>query len=165
MSRFNQISHPLNNPKLGILYKEILDHGLGTDSPGSWFTSQSERPDILEVTWGLFKGVLLQGALPSTVKEMISMTIAMQNDCRYCTVAHTKALEAMGVPAEVIRSCAGDPDLAHVPPTQRAILKFGLKTARNPKSITDEDLQTLRDQGLTDGEIMDQLVHSPVGST
>jgi len=155
MSRFNQISDPSGNPKLERLYKDILDHGLGADSPGGWFTAQSERPDILEATWGLFKGILLQGVLPPTVKEMISMTIAMQNDCRYCTVAHTKALEAMGVPAEVIRSCARDPELTEVPPTQRAILKFGLKTAQNPKSITDEDFRTLRDQGLTDGEIME----------
>jgi uncharacterized peroxidase-related enzyme len=104
------------------------------------------------------KGILLQGVLPPTVKQMISMTIAMQNNCRYCTVAHSNALESMGVPTEVIQSCAGDPDLAHVPPPQRAILKFGLKTARSPRSVTDADLQALRDHGLSDGEIMEVVM-------
>lgn len=158
MSRFNQIRDPSDDPKLGSLYKEIIGYGLGADAPTNWFTSQSERPDILEATWALFKGILLQGQLPPTVKQMISMTIAMQNNCRYCTVAHTNALEGMGVPTEVIQSCASDPDLAQVPPPQRAMLKFGLKTARNPQSVTDEDVRTLRDHGLTDGEIMEVVM-------
>ncbi len=109
MSRFNQIRDPSDNPKLGSLYKEIVEHGLGEDIPLNLFTAQSGRPDILEATWGLFKGLLLQGQLPATVKQMISMTIAMQNDCRYCAVAHTHALEGMGVAKEVIQSCASDP--------------------------------------------------------
>jgi len=158
MSRFTQVRDPSNDPKLGALYKEILGHGLGSDAPGNWFTAQSERPDILEATWALFKGVLLQGQLPPTVKEMIAMTIAMQNNCRYCTVAHTNALESMGVPTEVIESCAKDPDLTHVPPPQRAMLKLGLKTARTPQSVSDEDFQILRDHGLTGGEIMEVIM-------
>jgi len=158
MSRFHQVRDPADNPRLGSLYKEIVDHGLGANTPINWFTAQSTRPDILATTWGMAKGILLQGVLPPTVKQMISMTIAMQNNCRYCTVAHSNALESMGVPTEVIQSCAGDPDLAHVPPPQRAILKFGLKTARSPRSVTDADLQALRDHGLSDGEIMEVVM-------
>ena len=158
MSRFQQVNDPADNPQLGALYKEIVDHGMGADTPINWFTAQSARPDILATTWGLFRGIFLQGVLPPTVKQMISMTIAMQNGCRYCAVAHTNALESMGVPTEVIQSCANDPDLAHVPPPQRAILKFGLKAARSPRSVTDADLQALRDHGLTDGEIMEVVM-------
>lgn len=158
MSRFSQTGDASDNVKLDFLYKEIIDHGLGGDKPINWFTAQSARPDILEATWGMFKGIMLQGVLPPTVKQMISMTIAMQNNCRYCTVAHTKALEGMGVPTDVIESCAKDPDLAQVPPPQRGMLKLGLKAARNPQSVTDEDLQTLRDYGLTDAEIVEVVM-------
>lgn len=155
MSRFVQLRDPSGNPKLVSLYKDILGHGMGSDTPVNWFTSQSERPDILEATWAIFKGILLQGELPPTVKELISVAIAMQNNCRYCIMAHTKALEGMGVPAEVIQSCATDPELAQIPPPQRAMVKFGLKAARNPQSVTDDDFQLLRDHGLTDGEIIE----------
>ncbi len=158
MSRFNQIKNPSDNPQLEALYKEILEHGVGVDAPINLFTSQSERPDILRATWGIFKEILLQGELPPTLKQMIAMTIAMQNNCRYCTVAHTSALESMGVPKELIQSCAKDPDLADVPPPQRAILKFGLKIAQDPKSVTDEDVRALRDQGLSDGEIIEVVM-------
>ena len=84
------------------------------------------------------------------------MTIAMQNNCRYCTHLHTNALEAMGVvPQGVIQSCASDPDLAELPPPQRAIVKLALKTSRDPLSVTDDDFQTVREYGLDDGEIME----------
>ena len=155
MARFEQIKDPSGDPKLAALYKDIVGHGVGGDTPINWFTAQSERPDIMEATWALFRGIMLQGEIPPTVKEMISMTIAMQSNCRYCTVAHTNALEGMGVPTEVIQSCAKDPDLAQIPPPQRAMLKFGLKTAQNPGSVTDADVDGLRDHGLTDGEIME----------
>jgi uncharacterized peroxidase-related enzyme len=89
---------------------------------------------------------------------MIGMTIAMQNDCRYCKVAYANALESLGVPTEVIQSCASDPNLTEVPPPQRSILQFALKTTRDPKSVTDEDFQVLRDLGMSDGEIMEAIM-------
>ncbi len=161
MSRFKQIKNPGDNLELQALYKEITEAGMQGSEEGlpiNLFTSQSERPDILQAVWAFFKAIFLEGQLPPTLKQMISMTIALQNNCRYCVVAHTFALEAMGVPKEVIESCARDPELSLVPPPQRAIIKFGLKATRNPKSITDEDFQTLQGYGLSDGEIMEVIM-------
>ena len=135
MSRFRQTKDPTGNPTLEALYQEIIDAGLVGGEPGvpnNLLTSLSERPDLLAATWELFKGLVIGGMLPPTVKEMIFMAIAAQNDCRYCSVVHTRALEAMGVPTDVIRSCANDPELTQVPPPQRAMIKFGLETARDP---------------------------------
>jgi hypothetical protein len=52
MSRFHQVRDPADNPRLGSLYKEIVDHGLGANTPINWFTAQSARPDILATTVG-----------------------------------------------------------------------------------------------------------------
>ena len=157
MPRFKQIKHP-DDPELKALYKAALEGGMvGTEEgvPNNFVTSQSERPDILAATLNFADKILMQGLLPPTVKQMIAMTIAMQNNCRYCTQLHTSALEGMGVPQEVIQSCASDPDLAELPPSQRAILMLALKTSRDPLAVTDDDFQTLRDNGLTDAEIME----------
>ncbi len=64
----------------------------------------------------------------------------------------------MGVPQEVIQSCASDPELTGVPPPQRAILTLALKTSRDPQSVTDDDFQILRDNGLNDAEIMEIMI-------
>jgi uncharacterized peroxidase-related enzyme len=153
--RFRRIERADNNPQLASLYSEITESGLGGRAPLNWFTAQAERPDLLAVTWGLTKGVLLQGQLPPTVKQMILVKVSSHNQCRYCTALHTSALEAMGVPEEVIDSVTTDLSLAQVPPPQRAMLEFAMKVAREPKSVTDEDFQNLHELGLSEGETME----------
>ena len=141
------------------LLAEIISCGFGQGStPINWFTSQTQRPDLLRSTWELVKGVLVEGQLPPTVKQMIAMTVSMQNNCRYCTVTHTGALESMGVSPEIIENCATDPDFSLVPLAQRAILKFALKAAREPNDVTDEDIACLRQNGLNDPEIMEVVM-------
>jgi uncharacterized peroxidase-related enzyme len=86
---------------------------------------------------------------------MILVKVSSHNQCRYCTALHTSALEAMGVPEEVIDSVTTDLSLAQVPPPQRAMLEFAMKVAREPKSVTDEDFQNLHELGLSEGETME----------
>ena len=104
-------------------------------TPIAWFTAQSRRPDILETTWGLVKGLLLQGELPPALKQMIIPPVSTHNDCRYCRMIHTNALEAMGVPRGSDRQRYQDVSPAKLPPTQRAIAEFTSKAAKDPKSI------------------------------
>lgn len=158
MSHFNQIKDFKGNSELERAYQQAFDIGFfGADEslPNNLCTAISERPDLLSTLMHFVKGTIASGELPPTLKQMIAMTIAMQNDCRYCAVAHTGALESMGVPENVIKSCASDPDLSELPPPQRAILKFALKAARDPKAINKEEIQTLKDYGLSEGEILE----------
>lgn len=155
MARFQQIEDPEADSRLAAIYQQIVESGFGQDTPLNWFKSQSERPDILEATWRLTRALLLRGQLPPTVKQMIAVKIASQNHCRYCHVLHTSALVAMGVPREVIDSVTNDVSLAKLAPPLRAIVQFSLKTARDPQSITDDDLRGLEQHGLSRGEIME----------
>ena len=153
--RFRQITDASRNPELAALYEEIVESGFGDDVPINWFTSQSERPDILAATWTCFKALLMEGILPPTIKQMIMIAISTHNDCQYCKVAHTSALRALGVQEELIDNITSDLNLAKVPPQQRAILEFALKTARDPLAVTDADVEALRDYGLASGEIIE----------
>ncbi len=157
MSRFPKVPvvDAEDAQELGSLYSEIVDNGFGATEPINWFTAQSCRPDILEATWALAKGVLIEGELPGTLKQMTAMAISLQNECRYCAVTHTGALEAMGVPDQVIVSCASDPDMADVPEPHRSAVRFALKAARAPNSVTDQDLERLTAVGLSRGEILE----------
>jgi len=47
-----------------------------------WLTAQAERPDILEVTWRLVRGLLLEGELPPNVKQMIIVRVSTTNHQR-----------------------------------------------------------------------------------
>jgi alkylhydroperoxidase family enzyme len=70
-------------------------------------------------------------------------------------VIHTPALEALGVPAEVIDTLAMDVNPAKLLPVQRVVVELAAKTATKPKSISDEDLKSLRGDGLSNGEIIE----------
>ena len=129
----------------------------------NWITSMGSRPDLLAANLNFAGAVFGGGQLPPSVKQMILMTLAYRNDCKYCAVAHTHAIEAMGVPKEVIESCASDPELADVPAPQRAILNFALKAAKHPQDITDEDVESLREQNLGDGEIAEIVMTALLG--
>ena len=154
MSRFNQA--PANG-KLSDLYSRICDAGFGANgTPINWFTSMSSHPALMESSWGLVHGVLVEeGKLPATLKQMVLMTISLQNQCRYCAATHTGVLEAMGVPEDVIMGCAKDPSTAKIPPPHREIIQFALKAARDPNSVAEEDLNRLRDVGMGDAEIVE----------
>jgi uncharacterized peroxidase-related enzyme len=153
MSRFDMIRDAAGDPQLEPILADMtaqLD-----DRPLNWFTSHAARPDILGPTWSLFKALLLQGRVPSTLKQMICMTISVHHHCRYCAVTHTNALEAMGVPEEVIKCAVSDPDMRALPGPSRTVLQFALKAAREPGSITDADYSTLLAAGFTREEVIE----------
>ncbi len=152
---------PILEPKdeeLKKLYQTALSMGWRGDSPtcpGNLVTYISCRPDLLSMFLDGSMTLQLKGRLPPTVIQMICMAISYQNKCRYCAVCHNKILQAMGVSDQVIRSCASDENLSHIPPTERAVVKFALKVAANPRDIKEEDYQSLLDAGITQEEIME----------
>lgn len=157
MARFPLVTDPGTDEALRRLYDEIVEAGFaaGDGTPINWFTALGTRPDLVGASWELAKGVLLGGRLPDTLKQMIAMTVSIQNRCRYCTVVHTGALDRLGVPAEVVEACARDPGTANIPPPHRAVIFFALKAARDPTAIADADVEALRRNGLGDAEIIE----------
>lgn len=158
MSRFQQINQPQEGSELHSLYQDILSHKLGDTHPLNWFTSQSERPDLLAANWDLTKGILLNGQLPAAIKQMIVVVISLQNNCRYCTDLYTTNLVTLGISEEVIKCITADFNLEKISPSQRAILKFALKASEKQQGLTDQDFQELFDFGMSNGEIIEVLM-------
>lgn len=157
MARFKMVKNTDGNPELTSLYQKALDAGFEGAEPGipvNFFTSLGARPDLLDAAMQLMEKVLMNGLLPPPLKEMIVTMVSIQNHCKYCTVSHSYVLKGMGVPQDVIDSLT-DLNLAKVTPPQRAILEFSIKAAKTPLSINDQDFSVLRDQGLSDEEIME----------
>ena len=155
MPRFEPIREPSADAHVSGIYREIVEAGLGSEMPINWFRGQSGRPDILEATWKLVKGLLLQGELPGTLKHMIMLRVTSDHGCRYCRVLHATALEAMGVLAEVDDNATTDVSSAKLPLVQRAVVEFAVKAASSPQSVSDEDFATLQHNGLSRGEIIE----------
>lgn len=156
MARFPMVREPAGSPELARLYREMIDTGFGSaGAPIHWFTAQGSRPDIAAATWALVKGVLVEGQLPPTLKQLIAMTISVQSNCRYCAVTHSGALQALGVDRAIVERASADPTLSDFPPAFRAAVQLALKAARDPNGLTDDDYEAVRGAGFSDGEILE----------
>ncbi|MFP3979256.1 peroxidase-related enzyme [Marinobacter sp. KMM 10035] len=101
-----------------------------------------------------------ESELSKLEREMIAVVVSSENKCFYCLVAHGAAVRVM----------SGDPTLgehlvmnyrtARLDKRQRAMLDFASLLTRTPATVTEEDVQALRDAGFSDRGIWDlsQLV-------
>lgn len=143
-----------SNPVLASLYREASDM-LGTTKPPNLLRSMAIRPDLAEAVWGLTKQLLVEGRLPASLSQMIVLIVSAQYGCRYCALAHQRALEALGIDGQIIERCVADPATAPIPDLHREILLFAKNAAGDPGAVLDRDIQSLRDHGLADGEIVE----------
>jgi uncharacterized peroxidase-related enzyme len=113
------------------------------------------RPAVYEA-W-----VQLNGAIKEQMDlrryELVTFAAAKQLRSTYCCVAHGGILqERFGDP---VRAIALDHRAAGLDPVDVAVMDLAERVAADASSITDIDLQALRDLGLSDAEIMD-VVHA-----
>ena len=55
----------------------------------------------------------------------------------------------------MVQALSEDPDGAELSSRERAIVNYSLKLTRTPASMTQDDMQPLRDAGLDDRTILD----------
>jgi uncharacterized peroxidase-related enzyme len=107
-------------------------------------------------TWGLVQNVLVGGVLPRTLKEMMFAAISHERQCRYCEAAHLACCRMLGVDAASLEQLVADVE-GLSPEKVRDIILFGLKCARDPRSIVEADCGKLRGHGLSQSEIMEMI--------
>lgn len=96
-----------------------------------------------------------ESELSKLEREMVAVVVSSENKCFYCLVAHGAA----------VRVLSGDPMLgehlvmnyrtAGLDKRQRAMLDFASHLTRSPATITEQQIQTLRDAGFSDSGIWD----------
>lgn len=119
-------------------------------------TAYSQNLKQLEGFTRLYNELMLgEGELSKLEREMIAVVVSSENKCFYCLVAHGAA----------VRVLSGDPVLgehmvmnyrsAKLDKRQRAMLDFASLLTRSPATVTEHDIQALRDAGLSDSAIWD----------
>lgn len=102
----------------------------------------SLAPHILEAEDIWSGNVIYKGLLPRKLKEAIATTVSAINDCDYCASSHAHAYTIAGGEAEQANSCKSL-DFHNFDANEKAALEFTLKATGNPKSVTQEDIDTL----------------------
>ena len=115
----------------------------------------SLRPEVW-TAWVQLKETIA-GGMDTRRYELATLAAARELRSSYCSLAHGKILAERFLDPEVVRDLAGG-GAAGLDETDTAIMDFAAKVARDACSINEDDVQRLRDAGLSDREIFDVTV-------
>ena len=110
-------------------------------------------PKVMEAEDVWSKGVMYTGFLPRELKEAIATTVSITNDCYYCANSHAYALTLAGGETKEAIACK-QLDFNSFGESEQAALKFTQKAVKDPKSISQEDINQLKEY-YSEGEIVE----------
>lgn len=120
------------------------------------FLALAHRPDEFRAFFAAHDALMDKSVgLSKAEREMIVVATSAVNDCLYCVVAHGAILRIRAKNPLISDQVAINPWKADLSARERLIVDFAMTMVNNSNSISDQDLQTLRDGGLTEDEIWD----------
>ena len=89
-----------------------------------------------------------------SLASMIMFSIASAKNCQYCSAVHQVTCKTLGVDEETLTALAGHLETL-APRRVQEIVKFAIKCAMDPQSLSAADYDAVRDQGIGDDELME----------
>ena len=90
--------------------------------------------------------------LDRRISERISIAVQALLGCQLCLKSHTSAAERLGIPADEIEQARNG---TSADATVGPMVEFGVLVYRNPSSVTNHHVDSLRSLGYSDREIAD----------
>jgi uncharacterized peroxidase-related enzyme len=134
---------------------------------------QPDVPNIIKVVanshaalasyWNMISTFYKTTILPESLVAMLFYTVANANNCQYCSAGHEVTCRTLGIDEDTLNALVKD--LGNVSPERiRAIIEFAVKVARDPKGLNAQDYEMVRDQGVTDEEIVEIIFVASMGN-
>jgi uncharacterized peroxidase-related enzyme len=118
------------------------------------YRKDSAEP-IRELTQFLLRG-------PSTLtegeRELIATIVSHNNECRFCTTAHTAAANLLLGECSTTEEIKQDIETASVSEKMKSLLVIARQVQHSGKSVTAESVQRAKNAGATDIEIHDTVL-------
>lgn len=136
---------------------------LGIPFVTALFKQTGLAPTVAVGTWAVFKNIFGGTTLPASLATMILYNIAAVKNCQYCSTLHQATCRTLGVDEETLAALNGDLE-ALAPRRVQVIVKFAQKCALDPQSLVKEDYDTVRDQGVSEQELMEIIGLAALGN-
>ncbi|MFQ5973858.1 MAG: hypothetical protein ACE5Q3_16145 [Alphaproteobacteria bacterium] len=115
-------------------------------------------PELLEGFWKAYLSTKTI-SLPAALTSMIGYSISAANRCTYCNTIYKVSCSMHGVDDEAMAALQAD--LTTLTPQRvQEIVRFATKCGMEPESLTKADYDRVRDQGLSDQEIVEVIVYA-----
>jgi uncharacterized peroxidase-related enzyme len=116
----------------------------------------SHRPAVYEAWQELREAIRKQ--IDPRRYELATLAAARRLRSSYCSLAHGKVLADEFLPAETVRAAAIDHRSAGLEPLDVAVMDLAAKVAGDANSVSQADIDRLRDLGLSDADIVDVVL-------
>lgn len=143
--------------RLKALYERVKG---ADDNIDNIMMAHSLRPHTMEGHMRLYKNVLhhTSNKVPKWRLELLGVWVSLLNGCAYCVEHHHQGLrQELDNPAKAdeMRSALERDALNYFDAEDRALLAYAFKLTTSPSSVERDDVVSLRDIGLSDGEILE----------
>lgn len=116
----------------------------------------SLRPEVMRAWQGL-AGSVRQG-MDQRRYELATLAAARELRSSYCMLAHGKLTAEQVMPAEQVRDVVVDHRTADLEEVEVACMDLAAKVAADATSVTQADIDRLRELGCTDTDILDVIL-------
>ena len=118
-------------------------------------------PESLHARTPLFNAIMYnRGGMSRAERELSATGASVVNRCVYCAAVHANRYNALTKDESVMARIFKKGADAQLDKRQTAILNFSMKLANTPPDINSSDMQSLRDVGLQEDEILDLILSS-----
>jgi uncharacterized peroxidase-related enzyme len=137
------------------LLREIYDEAKGKRGKvANVLKIHSLLPDTLEKHLSLYLSIMFRrGSLKRWVREMIAVYVSKLNNCEYCIRHHSEAL-AHYWDRDRVSKFLDKPESVGLLDRELRILDYVEKITLRPYMVNEEDVNRLKEAGLSDEEIL-----------
>jgi uncharacterized peroxidase-related enzyme len=125
--------------------------------------AMASSPPMLGATTEMYRAFYQNVTLPQALVAMISYCIPTAKNCKYCSANGELHCRSLGIDEETLEKLAKD--LGNVNPKRiQTIIQFALKCALDPQALVTEDYERVRDQGVSDEELLEIIMTAAVAN-
>ena len=111
------------------------------------------RPEVFDA-WDALASAIRK-SMGKRRYELATLAAARSLKSSYCSLAHGKVLRDQVLGSDQLIAVMVDPTDSGIPSEEQKIMEFAERVATDASAITSEEVQALRDSGLSDPEILD----------
>jgi len=116
---------------------------------------QSLNPEAMKQHLDLYMTLLFgKSGLSRAERELIAVVVSAANECGYCISHHAEALRNYWKDDEKVQRAIDSPESLDLPDRTRRMIDYVVKMTKNPGQVKQEDVDSLRDTGYSDVDIL-----------
>lgn len=139
------------------LYDE-LEKVRGRGRVSNLFRAYGAFPELGMANFRRLMVLLTRGSLTVKFKEAVMTALAEINRCDYCVSFHATSLKNAGASEDEVQAAIRfDAKGIGLSLKEQSLFEYALKANGDPHGITPDDIAALREEGVTDQEMIEAL--------